>query len=148
MQFGLALDHHLDAIAILDKQSNLSPWSLKVIQQFIEKRAIWVVEQDGQMVGFWVMRTVADESELLLIAVAKPFRRQGIGKKILQYIHQQLCQEDVKLLHLEVRASNQPAIRLYTDFGMTQTGVRKDYYRRHDGREDALLFTYKFVDMS
>ena len=42
---------------------------------------------------------------------------------------------------LEVRASNAAAIKLYLDFGFKEIGLRKDYYRLPEGREDALVMS-------
>lgn len=91
-------------------------------------------------VGFALIRTVIDESELMLLAVTPESRGQGIGHALLQHSIEAVTASGATNYFLEVRSDN-PAIVLYEKFGLRQVGVRRDYYRGVDGRRrDALTY--------
>lgn len=94
----------------------------------------------GKTIGFALSRTVADESELLLIAVDPAHHRQGIGWQLLRNFLDQAREDGVARVHLEVREGNS-AIAMYRAAGFTTVGRRRAYYRGGDGeRRDALTF--------
>lgn len=90
--------------------------------------------------GFAMVRTVLDEAELLLLAVARGARRQGVGAALLVRMLDEARARNVASVHLEVRADN-PAVALYLAHGFTKSGERRAYYRGTDGRaRDAYSF--------
>ena len=86
----------------------------------------------GEPAGFYLERRVVDEAELLLLAVADAFQRQGLGTQLLNQFIDNHRGGDVARLHLEVRDGN-PAVTIYEKFGFRAVGRRKDYYRGADG---------------
>jgi [ribosomal protein S18]-alanine N-acetyltransferase len=90
--------------------------------------------------GFALARTIADEAELLLIAVRRRFRRQGIARALLVQASRDAGEAGAATLHLEVRDGN-PALALYRGAGFVQVGTRRAYYRGRTGKVfDALTF--------
>lgn len=88
--------------------------------------------------GFSLARIVADEAELLLIAVDPESQGRGIGLALLQDFIAHALSQGAHRLHLEVRDGNR-AVDLYRDAGFTIAGRRRNYYRGPDGeRYDAL----------
>ena len=88
--------------------------------------------------GFSLSRTVADEAELLLIAVEPAHRRRGIGQMLLDHFLDTARTAGATHVHLEVRDGN-PAIAMYRRAGFNPAGRRRKYYRGKDGSEfDAL----------
>ena len=83
-------------------------------------------------VGFALVRAVADEAELLLIAVAPTARRRGVGGALLRSVIAEAGATGIADLHLEVRASN-PAVALYHAHGFAKMGERRAYYRGRTG---------------
>ena len=97
-------------------------------------------DDDGATTGFSLIRSVADESELLLIAVSPDRRRQGVGRGLLSHFLDQARSEGITRAHLEVRDGN-PAIHMYRHAGFEPIGRRRNYYRGDDGQQfDALTF--------
>ncbi|MCL4113499.1 UNVERIFIED_CONTAM: hypothetical protein GTU68_062470 [Idotea baltica] len=85
-------------------------------------------------------RIIADEAELLTLAVMPQTRRTGIGTQLMQAFEAQLSKAKVQDVFLEVSCENAPAIALYQRFGYVQTGLRKAYYNTPDGRKiDAIV---------
>jgi ribosomal-protein-alanine N-acetyltransferase len=92
----------------------------------------------GAAVAFSLSRTVADEAELLLIAVDADHRRRGIGQSLLDQFIDAAATAGAAQVHLEVRDGN-PGIAMYRRAGFTLAGRRRKYYRGKDGSEfDAL----------
>lgn len=91
-----------------------------------------------QVVGFSLSRTVADESELLLIAVVPGEQRRGIGQLLLDDFIDRARNARVRRIHLEVRDGN-PAIGMYRTAGFSPVGRRRNYYHALSGhRYDAI----------
>lgn len=91
-----------------------------------------------RVIGFSLMRTVAGESELLLLAVLPTQHRRGIGGRLLDDFIERARDEGVGRVHLEVREGN-PAVEMYRSVGFRAVGRRRNYYRANDGaRFDAL----------
>lgn len=96
---------------------------------------LWVA--DG---GFAITRTVIDECELMLIAVRRDRRGQGIGTALLTQVIAAARRAGAGSMFLEMRSDN-PARALYEGAGFRTVGRRRDYYRGSDGtRRDAETF--------
>lgn len=87
---------------------------------------------DDGPAGFAMIRAVADEAELLLLAVDPVHRRRGVGTALLRAVEAECTAIGVAKLHLEVRAGN-AAVRLYTAHGFAKVGERRAYYRGRAG---------------
>ena len=96
--------------------------------------------KSDEVVGFSLFRSVADESELLLLAVSPLRHREGIGSQLLDHFMNQAQANGANRVHLEVRDGN-PAIDMYKAAGFAPVGRRRNYYHAPDGRRfDALTF--------
>lgn len=91
-----------------------------------------IAKEGTAIQGFIAWQAVADEAELLGIAVAVHKRGQGLGAHLLQDSLDRLC--GVKRFFLEVRAGNAPARSLYRRFAFADIGVRRGYYGDEDAR--------------
>ena len=93
--------------------------------------------EDGLLVGYAGTWHIIDEGHITTIAVRKEYFRKHIGEAIILKILEDCYANGIKYLTLEVRVSNEPAIRLYEKYGFTSLGTRKGYYQ--DNNEDALI---------
>lgn len=90
--------------------------------------------------GFVLARRAPGEEELLLIAVKPESRGNGLGRILLETFAKQARASGAERIFLEMRANN-PAEKLYIDFGFAPIGRRRDYYRTLDGDPiDAITF--------
>ena len=95
-------------------------------------------DQSGRAQGFSLLRTVADEAELLLLAVRPKSQGRGVGGALLRHFIDHSRKLGVARLHLEVRDGN-PAVGMYHVFGFQAEGRRPKYYCGRDGsHHDAL----------
>ncbi len=79
-------------------------------------------------VGFVLLRTVADESEVLTVAVAPTHRRRGVGRALMEEAMRRLYRDRIATLFLEVDAGNEAALALYRRLRFEKVGERKGYY--------------------
>jgi len=130
----------LETVADIEEATFAHPWSRDSFRKELEENRVaryLVAEVDGQTVGYAGAWIVMDESHITNIAVAEAFRGQGIGKKLTAALLQYLSNLGAGYATLEVRVSNQRAIRMYQSLGFESVGKRKKYYE--DNGEDAYL---------
>ena len=130
---------HVSQVAELEKRCFSDPWSEKSVASELENElALWLVALEGEtLAGYVGSQTVMGETDMMNIAVAPGFRRQGIARELIQALIRELKERESHSLTLEVRASNAPARGLYESLGFTQAGRRPGYYL--NPKEDALI---------
>ncbi len=99
----------------------------------------FIAMRTGVPAGVALIRIAADESELVTIATAPEHRRVGVAQALLEASCKCAREADAIAMYLEVAASNDGALSLYTGQGFSETGRRKGYYRRAAGAVDAVL---------
>lgn len=136
----------LDAIHTLEQASDPYPWGVTLIEDALQSRHNWILvcPKSGAVIGWLTASLLFDQSELELVVTDRNWRRQGLGRSLLQHwlawARQQGCEEGL----LEVRESNLGAIALYQQLGFEQVGLRKNYYSLAEGgSEAAVLMTCK-----
>ena len=82
--------------------------------------------------GMVMWRTTVDEAEILTIAVLPPWRRRGLGQRLLQTALDAIAQTNVHTVFLEVAENNPVAQTLYRKHGFSQVGRRSGYYNSID----------------
>lgn len=113
----------------LEKLCFSDPWSYELIENGLKSSLdTWLVLWEEGTAGYCVFRTVADECELLRIAVRPEYRGRGLSKKLMDQMVFYSRQKEVKSIFLEVRESNDRARNLYKSYGFAEEGVRKHYY--------------------
>ncbi|MEN9464024.1 MAG: hypothetical protein RL217_205 [Pseudomonadota bacterium] len=133
------------AISAIDHSAHSHPWPSSVLKRYVEKpHCTWVLEVDGQVLAFAVNTLVADEAELLTIAVSPKQQGLGYGRELMNFLQQSLSTQGAQNWYLDVRESNHKAIALYEAMGFCQAGVRPNYYPSAHGSEDALLYALAF----
>ena len=130
---------HVSAVAELEKLCFSAPWSERSIaSELTNEYSLWLVEErDGVAVAYVGSQSCPPEADVMNVAVAPAFRRQGIGEGLMIALVDALRDKGMESLTLEVRSSNSPAIALYDRLGFTEVGRRPNYYT--DPREDALI---------
>ena len=102
-----------------------------------------VSEGAGIVTGFILGRQVADEGEILNLAVAPANRRRGEGQTLLKAALDEFRSRGVSRVFLEVRESNETGISFYEKRGFFKTGRRAGYYRHPD--ETAIVMEMKLA---
>lgn len=138
--------NHIDGIMDIEKDSFAIPWSRKSIEDELKnKLAIYFVAlYDDKVVGYAGMWHVVTEGHITNIAVHKDYRKQGIGDKLVKKLIETAEEKEMIGLTLEVRPSNEAAMRLYKNNGFKLEGIRKEYYE--DNKEDAYIMWKMLID--
>ncbi|WP_133407756.1 ribosomal protein S18-alanine N-acetyltransferase [Parashewanella tropica] len=129
-----------EVLHAIEQQAHSHPWSLPTIQSCFGGlyHNIGLYEAN-EIVGFAIVQQVIDEATLMDICVSPACQGKGYGKQLLKQVLEQAQHRGVKIMMLEVRASNQAAIALYLKLGFTETYRREGYYPTESGREDAIM---------
>ncbi len=129
-------------VAELESQTFSQPWSANGFLDSLKlSNTIFLVACDGQeIVGYAGMYLSVDEGEIVNVAVAQNMRRKGIGDALLDEMAECAAKKGAQRIVLEVRVSNEPAIRLYEKHGYVRCGVRKGFYELP--KEDAYIMIY------
>lgn len=125
-------------------------WTTAQCAGLIPMPGVWLtLARDGRRaVGFALSRIVADEAELLLLAVRRDAQRRGVGRALLARFAERAVARGAVRLHLEVRDGNH-AVKLYEGAGFALVGRRPNYYNGPDGRHyDALTFAKIVADFA
>ena len=118
------------------------PWSAAGIAELFENEAVAarVALADGlemRLAGYAFARVIAGEAEILNIAVLPLYRRQGVGRRLLDSVVAAVIAGGAVEVFLEVRESNTAARFLYEGRGFRAVGFRTDYYRKP--RDNAVI---------
>lgn len=135
---------HLAQLENLEKLCFSMPWTREQLEsQLPDAQHVFLVAVDGESVlGYVGMMFVLDEGYISNVAVSPEARRRGIGDALIAELLLRAEEKALSFVTLEVRESNEAAIRLYQKHGFQKVGLRKKYYDLP--KEDAILMT-KFL---
>ena len=120
----------LEELYAIEISAHKSPWTFDGIAKSFNGNIVIGCFLDKRLVGFAVMQTVLDESELLTIGIMPEFQGRGLGKSLLSAALSEVKKRGAKKCFLEVRVSNLPALSLYEKTGFKKNGIRKNYYAK------------------
>ena len=131
----------IDEVAAIEYECFSLPWSRTTFQMDLSKsyiRYILAIENDsGKVVGYAGCSMMWSEGEILKVAVLPEYRKRHVGKFLLRSLMGGMKSEGISSLTLEVRRSNESAIRLYEGEGFFIVGERPGYYS--SPKEDAIV---------
>lgn len=130
------------AVAELEVQIFSKPWSRQGFLDALQlgNTVFLVAEEEGDIVGYIGMYFSLDEGEITNVAVDSRMRRRGVGEMLVKAMQKEAGQRGISSIVLEVRISNENAIRLYERNGFVNQGVRKGFYELP--KEDAYIMIY------
>ncbi len=137
----------LASVLTIESQNYNYPWTQAIFQDCLKASNYncWVIESHEKVVkGYCIVSMAAGEAHIMNVCVALDAQGMGAGRIMMEYAIDYL-RGKVQTIFLEVRPSNQKAIRLYQSLGFNEIGVRKDYYPTADGREDAIMLALELV---
>lgn len=134
----------IDKIMIVERESFSLPWSKEsYLGELKNILATYLLcDSEGEVAGYGGLWVVLDEAHITNVAVARQFRRCGMGRALMQNLEKVAREKNAGRILLEVRPSNEAALEMYKALGYVATGLRKAYYS--DNGEDAIIMT-KFL---
>jgi [ribosomal protein S18]-alanine N-acetyltransferase len=131
----------LNAVEEIERTSYPTPWSRSMFAGELAKPSsicLGAVESEQEeLVGYLIISRYVDAWHVMNIAVAPEYRRRGIARSLMERLFEVTARDARRGYTLEVRVSNEAAIRLYEELGFKTRGIRRGYYT--DNREDALI---------
>ncbi len=131
----------LNAIEKIERESYPTPWSRSMFAGELAKPSsisLGAFEPEtGKLLGYLIISRYVDAWHVMNLAVALKYRRRGIASTLLERLFELTSGEGRRGYTLEVRVSNEVAIKLYGQAGFRPRGIRRGYYT--DNREDALI---------
>ncbi|MGB0907062.1 MAG: GNAT family N-acetyltransferase [Maricaulaceae bacterium] len=131
---------HAERAAVIHAESFETGWSAETLSGHINNDLCLGISQGDELCGFIILRSAADQADIVTIAIAKTARRKGLANRLLEAAEQTASQQGVELIFLEVAEDNAAAIALYKSARYDAIGKRPAYYRRENGRVAALTF--------
>jgi [ribosomal protein S18]-alanine N-acetyltransferase len=128
----------LPQVIAVERRAFPTPWSLAMFVLELSKPSgiCLAALLDDRIVGYLICSRYDTVWHLMNVAVEPRLRRHGIATSLIERLFE-LADEPSEQYTLEVRTSNDAAIKLYERFGFRSAGRRRGYY--HDNREDALI---------
>jgi ribosomal-protein-alanine N-acetyltransferase len=134
----------LPDIADIERRSYDFPWSHGVFRDcLLAGYNCLVLVHDDRPVGYGILSVAAGEAHVLNLCVDPAHRARGYGEQLLDAMLRISRGAGVREIFLEVRPSNETAIRLYRKKGFHQIASRPSYYQATHGREDAAVLVRK-----
>jgi ribosomal-protein-alanine N-acetyltransferase len=131
----------LTAIERIERQSYPTPWSRSMFAGELAKPSSLSLgafdPETGELLGYLIISRYVDAWHVMNLAVAPKHRRKRIASSLLERLFELTGGEGRRGYTLEVRVSNDVAIKLYEQAGFKPRGIRRGYYT--DNREDALI---------
>jgi len=134
--------HDLPSITDIESDQFPDPWTAGVFREIIDhdNQTLYAAKNGEQVVGYIAVWILEDELHILNICVAGPYQRQGIGSQLLIHALGLKRDQEIETIFLEVRHSNDAALKLYEKFGFEVLYRRKNYYA---SGADALVMRLK-----
>ncbi|MEK6275504.1 MAG: ribosomal protein S18-alanine N-acetyltransferase [Actinomycetota bacterium] len=131
----------LNSIEEIEFSSYPTPWSRSMFAGELAKPSsicLGAIDaEQNELVGYLIISRYVDAWHVMNVAVADPYRRRGVATGLMERLFEETSRDGRRGYTLEVRVSNEAAIRLYEGLGFKARGIRRGYYT--DNREDALI---------
>lgn len=139
MNLRRARSSDLSALERLELLGFPDPWNRPALATLLQdSQSLVLSAEDGtEIVGYAAFGRLADQAELLRLAVSPRRRRRGIAALLLREGFSRLGELGVVKVFLEVRPDNRAALELYRVFGFEEVARRRRYYR--DGSDAVVL---------
>jgi [ribosomal protein S18]-alanine N-acetyltransferase len=130
----------LPQVIAIERRAFPAPWSLAMFVLELSKPSgvCLAAFAEDQLVGYLICSRYDTVWHIMNVAVDPQLQGHGVGTALLGQLLEEVGEDGrPSRFTLEVRRSNDGAIRLYERFGFRAAGLRRRYY--HDNGEDALI---------
>lgn len=136
----------LGMVSDIERRSYEFPWSHGVFRDCLLAgyQCLALIREDC-VAGYSILSIAAGEAHILNLCTDPDFRSLGYGERLLDDLLYRARSASVREIFLEVRPSNEAALRLYRKKGFHKIAARPAYYQANEGREDAEVLAKKLV---
>ena len=122
------------SILKISRASFPQPWSIKEFKKY--SKEIFVAEDNKTIIGFVVGKTNNESARIKLVAVDKNHQKQGLGRKLIEYMISRFKKNRAKTVSAHTRIGNKASLSLLKNMGFSVIKTSKNYYTDN---EDACL---------
>lgn len=139
----LMMEQDIEQVSEIENASFSMPWSKQDFIDSIDREdTIYLVAyEDDKIKGYCGLWNIVNEGNINNVAVAPMYRGNQIGFQMLSRLIEIGNEKNIEAYTLEVRKSNESAIKLYEKLGFVQEGIRKNFYE--EPIEDAIIMWYR-----
>ena len=129
----------ITALAEIEREEFSVPFKEEDFSDIFESEIsnVLVAKIGDMVVGYVSFTIIIDECQIINFATKNEFKRQGVGKKVMEALLDHGKARGVTKYFLEVRQSNEGAISLYKKYSFVPVGISKNHFSQP--REDAIL---------
>jgi ribosomal-protein-alanine N-acetyltransferase len=137
-------EDRLEHVVAIERRAYAHPWTRGNFADSLRSGYHAQILGAGDAVlGYFVAMLGVDEVHLLNITVEPAWQGQGWGRVMLDALAIWSRAQGAQWLWLEVRTTNLRAQQVYQRYGFRRVGERRNYYPADQGREDAIVMSYK-----
>lgn len=144
----LATAADLDGVLAIEQTSFNNPTTREWYEGELKRPDVCFIyvmrTADAPVAAFCAFWLVADQAHINNLAVQPDLRGRGLGLHLINTTIVEAARLGASELTLEVRSSNEPALRLYARAGFEKAGIRKNYYT--SPIEDAFVLIRKLTE--
>ncbi|MDE2605013.1 MAG: ribosomal protein S18-alanine N-acetyltransferase [Burkholderiales bacterium] len=134
----------LDEVVAIERRAYTHPWTRGNFSDSLKSGYQAQLLVAGHVIlGYFVAMQGVDEVHLLNITVDPPYQGKGWGRVMLDALALWARARNAQWLWLEVRRGNLRAQQVYLRYGFRRVGERRNYYPAEQGREDAIVMSFK-----
>lgn len=147
MEIRLMTKEDVPFVAKLENETFAEPWSEKSLLDFLEHNYAYffVADVNGEIAGYIGSYKAGTSMDITNVAVFENHRRKGIAASLVKAVINNAKEKKCEMVNLEVRESNEKAIRLYEKEGFKTIGIRKNFYSKPT--ENAIIYQYEFCEI-
>ncbi|MBO5230840.1 MAG: ribosomal protein S18-alanine N-acetyltransferase [Clostridia bacterium] len=135
---------HIPEIARLEAECFSQPWSENALSEELKnENSHFLAAVSDRVLGYIGVQEICGEAYITNVAVFGEYRKEGIGRKLLNEACSGAKERGCEFITLEVRESNSAAIALYESEGFEKAGVRKNFYS--SPTENGIIYTKNFI---
>ena len=137
MEFRFAEVKDIDSLFELEKKTFISPWTYSQFEYEIKENSfskLLLIVNEDELIGYIDYWIIFDQATINKICIKGEYRRQGLAQQLLDICFKEVKENECMVITLEVRTSNEKAIKLYQKNGFDIVLTKPQYYS--DG-EDA-----------
>ncbi len=135
---------HIPEIARLEAECFSQPWSENALSEELKnENSHFLAAVSDRVLGYIGVQEICGEAYITNVAVFGEYRKEGIGRKLLNEACSGAKERGCEFITLEVRESNSAAISLYESEGFEKAGVRKNFYS--SPTENGIIYTKNFI---
>jgi len=125
-------EEDLDRVCEIEERCFSMPWKKQDFKNLIEDEIseYFVILLDGQIVGAAGYTDQVGEGYINNVVIDEEYRGRGLAGQLMAAVLKAGEEKGIFDFTLEVRVSNEPAVRLYKGLGFESAGIRKRFYEK------------------